>query len=349
MSNLSNNRLVRTFAELRAAGKKTVLPFITAGYPDLATTEALLRDFESRGVRICELGIPFSDPVADGPVIQASYTAALAAGVNSAKVFDMVRRYRAGAADPKGLDRPIEKTPLNARAKELLAAAKIRTIGQLARLTAEELKAVPGLGKASLDSIKRTLHDLGLSQGMPGAAAPGNMALVAMVSYSIVYRHGVADYVRDAAAAGIDGLIVPDLPLEEAGAIEPHATAAGLANVMLIAPTTPPQRRLEIARHCRGFCYMVSVAGITGERTALPPRTLANVADLRKHTDVPICVGFGISRPEMVATVCQAADGAIVGSAIVHHIADAVAAKLPTPQLVRQVGRFVGELLAPVK
>ena len=271
MTELQDNRLVRTFAELRAAGGKTLLPFITAGFPDLETTEALLKDFESRGVRVCELGIPYSDPIADGPVIQASYTDALAHGITSEKIFGMVRRYR---------------------------------------------------------------------------AANGRLALVAMVSYSIVYRHGVEQYLKDAAAAGFDGLIVPDLPLDEAGTLEPLAALHGLANVMLIAPTTPPDRRLAIARHCRGFCYMISVAGITGERDRLPEATIAGVAELRKHTDVPVCVGFGISKPQMVRTVCEVADGAIVGSAIVHRIADHK--NLPRKKLVRQIGDFVGEFLAPV-
>jgi len=271
MTNLADNRIVRTFAELRAAGKKTLMPFLTAGYPDLETTEALLKGIEARGVRICELGIPFSDPIADGPTIQASYTEALAEGVGSEGIFEMVRRYRASG---------------------------------------------------------------------------GQLALIAMVSYSIVYRHGAEAYLAGAAGAGFDGLIIPDLSLEEAGDVEALATADGLANVMLIAPTTPPDRRLEIARHCRGFIYFVSVAGITGERDRLPEDTIRAVADLRKHTDRPVCVGFGISRPEMVAEVCQVADGAIVGSAIVHRITDHKGE--PREKLVEAVGDFVGQLLAPL-
>lgn len=271
MTVLADNRIVRTFAELRAAGKRTLLPFITAGYPDLETTEALLRDFESRRVRIVELGIPFSDPIADGPTIQASYTDALAAEVSSDKVFDVVRRYRRGG---------------------------------------------------------------------------GGLCLIAMVSYSIVFRHGPADYLAAAAEAGFDGLIIPDLSLEEAPAVEPLAAGRGLANVMLIAPTTPPDRRLEIARHSRGFIYFISVAGITGEREKLPAETIQAVAELRRHTDTPVCVGFGISNPATVAEVCRVADGAIVGSAIVRRITDAKDA--PRETLLARVGEFVGELLAPV-
>lgn len=270
MNNLKNNRIVKAFAELRSAGRKTVLPFVTAGYPDLETTEALLKDFETRGVRVCELGVPFSDPVADGPIIQASYTEALARGVRTPGILAMVRRYRDGG---------------------------------------------------------------------------GSLALIAMISYSIVFRHGVEQFVADAAAAGLDGLIVPDLPLEEAARLEGVMTAQGLANIMLIAPTSDETRRLEIARHSRGFIYHISVAGITGERTKLPPQTVEAVAELRKHTATPVCVGFGISSAQTVRTVLSSADGAIVGSAIVHRIHDAMDQGLPRGALVEKVGQFVDTLM----
>ena len=274
MRSLDDNRLVKTFAEMRAAGGKALAPFITAGYPDLATTEALLAEFARRGVRVCELGFPFSDPVADGPIIQASYTEALAAGVTSVKIFEMVRRFRAAGGD--------------------------------------------------------------------------RIALLAMVSYSIVYRRGVRAFFAGASEAGFDGLIIPDLPLEEAGQVEALAVAAGLANVMLIAPTTPPARRLRIAGHSRGFIYFISVAGITGERNKLPTETIDAVADLRKHTGTPVCVGFGIADARTVEEVCRAADGAIVGSAIVHRIQDAVSKGAPRDAIVRQIGEFIGELLRPL-
>ena len=272
MSDLNDNRLVQTFADLRAGGAKTVLPFLTAGHPDLETTAAVLADIESRGARICELGIPFSDPIADGPVIQTSYTHALAGGVTSGKIFDVVRAYRAG---------------------------------------------------------------------------DGQMALVAMVSYSIVFRHGPEQYLDAAREAGFDGVIVPDLPLDEAGAMEDLTAARGLCNILLISPTTPPARRVEIATHCSGFVYFMSVAGITGERSALPAETISAVAELRRHTDTPVCVGFGISSPEMVRTVCEVADGAIVGSAIVHRITDMMDA--PREQVVSTIGQFIGEMLDPVR
>ena len=252
MTALAENRLVKTFAELRGAGRKTVAPFLTAGYPDLEATRAMLEDWAGRGVRAVELGIPFSDPIADGPVIQNSYTDALAGGLRTGQIKDMVRGH----------------------------------------------------------------------------------------------RRGVERYLDEAAAAGIDAVLIPDLSLEEAGGVERLASGRGLANVMLIAPTTPPPRRLEIARHSRGFIYYVSVAGITGERDKLPPVTIEAVAELKKHTDTPVCVGFGISTAEMVRTVCEAADAAIVGSAIVHRITDRK--DLPTDRLVAEIGDFVSELLQPV-
>ena len=271
MTDIGNNRLMIAFDEPRARGTGLLVPFITAGYPDLQTTVELLKDFERRGVTVCELGVPFSDPVADGPTIQASYTDALTAGVNSNAIFQAVRRWR----------------------------------------------------------------DDG-----------GAMALLAMVSYSIVYRHGLEEYLRAAKNAGFDGVIIPDLSLEEADKVESACRELNLANVMLVAPTTPPDRRLEIARHCSGFIYFISVAGITGERSRLPDATIAAVAELRKHTETPVCVGFGISSPEMVRTVCKVADGAIVGSAIVHRITDNK--DLPRDELVKLVGDFVGELMAPL-
>ena len=268
---LDKNRLVEAFTELRRCGRKTLAPFLTAGFPSLEVTEALLASFDAMGLKVCELGFPFTDPIADGPVIQASYTEALAAGVTSAKIFDTVRSFR---------------------------------------------------------------------------AAGGKLALVAMVSYSIVYRHGVEAFVKGACEAGFDGFIIPDLPLEESSDTERIATDAGAALVQLIAPTTSEARRVEIARHARGFIYYMSVAGVTGERTALPAATIEGVAELRTHTDTPICVGFGVSNPETVASVCTVADAAIVGSAIVRRLAEM---KNESPAaIVAAASAFVKELAAPL-
>ncbi len=269
---LQNNRVVKTFSDLRAQGGKTLLPFITAGYPDLETTAAMLRDLEARGIKACELGIPFSDPIADGAVIQASYTKVLEAGVNVNDIFKMVRDYRKSG---------------------------------------------------------------------------GQLALIAMVSYSIVFRRSPEKFITAAAEAGFDGLIVPDLSLEEAGEFEKLAASHGVANIMLIAPTSPQSRRTEIARHSRGFIYYISIAGITGERDKLPDTTIKAVAELHEQTAMPICVGFGVSNAATVKTVCSVADGAIVGSAIVRRIEDAVAAGLPRKKMVEQLGSFISELLEP--
>jgi tryptophan synthase alpha chain len=168
-----------------------------------------------------------------------------------------------------------------------------------------------------------------------------------MITYSIVFRHGIEKFLREAKAAEFDGLIVPDLPLEEAAAFEPLATAAGLSNVMLIAPTTPAPRRAEIARHSRGFIYYMSIAGITGERDRLPDSTIAAVRELKTQTATPVCVGFGISNAATVANICQVADGAIVGSAIVRRIGEVK--DKPTDQIVGHVGAFVGELLEGIR
>jgi tryptophan synthase alpha chain len=269
VSNLENNRLVATMEALRAKGEKTVLPFITAGYPSLEATEALLGEFEKRGGQVCELGIPFSDPVADGPVIQASYTEALSGGLKLKGIFDTVARYR---------------------------------------------------------------------------QAGGRMALIAMVSFSIVYRRGVRGFLAEAAEAGFDGLIIPDMSLEDADNLVALCEEANLANVMLIAPTTPMERKLKIASYSRGFIYYISVSGITGERTKLPAETIEAVRQLREHTDTPVCVGFGVSSAELVRTVCTAADGAIVGSAIVHRITDMK--DRPVEEMAGSVGDFVAELLS---
>ncbi len=271
MNDLKTNRLVQAFAELRAAGKKTLVPFLTAGYPDLAATRAMLEDFEARGVRVAELGIPFSDPIADGPVIQSSYTEVLASGQRTDQVLEMVREYREGG---------------------------------------------------------------------------GKLGLAAMVSFSIVFRHGLQRFLDQCSQAGVDAVLIPDLPLNEAGEVEKLARSRGLANIMLIAPTTQPPRRLEIARHSTGFVYYVSIAGITGERDRLSEATLAAVAELRTHVDLPICVGFGVSNPATVAEVCRVAEGAIVGSAIVHRIQQHK--DLPPAELAARIGAFVSELLAPV-
>ena len=232
------------FAELRSCKRVGVFPFIPVGYPDLKATGELLPALERAGASAIEVGIPFSDPIADGPVIQAAFTAALSRGLKLKDVLKTVREARSSVSIP----------------------------------------------------------------------------LVSMVSYSIVFRYGAERYFADAKAAGFDALILPDLPPPEAEAICQKTRAAGLDTILLIAPTTSAERRREIARLCSGFIYYLSVTGITGERQKLPEDLAEQLRQLKQMTDVPICVGFGISRREHVGQLGGLADGAIVGTAIVRHL-----------------------------
>ena len=252
------------FATCQSGGGKAIAPFVTAGDPDVETTLAVLEAIDRAGATLCELGVPYSDPIADGPVIQASYTRALAAGMSLEKLFDLVKRSRATV----------------------------------------------------------------------------RMPLLAMASYSLVYRIGVDTFVARAVASGLAGFVVPDLPLEESDELDAACRTAGLALVRLVTPTTPPERAEQIARRSTGFLYCVSVAGVTGERTALPPGLIDRVAWLRERTDVPILVGFGIASPEQAREVAQVADGVIVGSAVVRQLEQAAAG-----QGVAAVEQFVGELV----
>jgi tryptophan synthase alpha chain len=252
------------------------MPFVTAGDPDLATTAVLISELANRGADLLEIGIPYSDPIADGPVIAASYHRALERGVKVAHIFQTLRTLRA-----EGSTR-LNETPL-----------------------------------------------------------------VSMVSYAIIHRHGVERFLNEAATAGFDGLIVPDLPVEESAALMNKATVRGLKLIQLITPTTPRNRAAEIAQLTTGFIYYVSVAGITGERKSLPPELAENIAWMRTQTDLPICVGFGISSPEQVRQLAQVADGLIVGSALVRRLSEAV--NRPRGEIVKEIGQFVGELADAIR
>ena len=265
------NRIDALFARLKAEDRRALMPFLTAGDPDLGMTAALIREAIARGAHMVEVGIPYSDPVADGPVITASYTRALEAGIKLGGIFAMLKGLRDGTDGP-------------------------------------------------------------------AVTAP----LVTMVSYAIVHRRGVDRYLEDAAGAGVDGLIVPDLPVDEAEDLLRRAEAKGLKLIQLVTPTTPWDRALKIARTSTGFLYYVSIAGLTGERTALPPELADSVARLRAQTPLPICIGFGITSAEHVRALAPAADGLIVGSALVRRLADA--ATRPRAEVVAEVGQFIGEL-----
>jgi len=256
------------FQQLRNSGRKAFMPFVTAGDPDLDFTVEVLRRLVERGSHMCEVGIPYSDPIADGPVIQASYTRALDRNVKLAGILD----------------------------------------------------ALGGL--------------------TPDISAP----IVTMASYAIVYRHGLAQYVADAKSAGVAGAIVPDLPAEESGPLAEICGREDFSLIHLITPTTPRDRALRIAERTTGFIYYVSVTGITGERKELPPELIDNVSWLREQTPLPICIGFGVSRPEHVKLLSPVADGLIVGSAIVRRVMQT--ADKPRSQVLDEIGDYVGELLA---
>ncbi len=243
-STLPRRSLADVFAGLRSRRHIGVFPFVAAGYPNLQTTALLLPALEQAGASAIEIGIPFSDPIADGPVIQEAFSAALANKIKVADIFATV----AGA-------RPHVSIPL-----------------------------------------------------------------LAMVSYSIVFRHDPARFFADAKAAGFDALIIPDLPPPEAQKVCGLIRSAGLDTVLLVAPTTAPQRRAEIVRLSSGFVYYMSISGITGERDKLPADLAENIRLIRSAGDAPVCAGFGISKPEHVRQLAGIADGAIVGSGLVRRL-----------------------------
>jgi tryptophan synthase alpha chain len=260
-----------TFKQLKQREQIAFMPFVPAGYPDLETTVATLPALEGAGANIIEIGIPFSDPIADGPTIQASFTAALAKGLKLAELFATVKRARASVSIP----------------------------------------------------------------------------LVAMVSYSIVFRYGLDRFLATAKDAGFDGLILPDLPPPEAQAIVERVRVAGLDTILLVAPTTSAERRREIGRLSSGFVYYLSVTGITGERDELPAGLAEGVRNMKTLTDKPVCVGFGISLPRHVAQLRGVADGAIVGSAVVkrmtHHAGEGA------QSVAAAVGAYCRDLLRDVR
>lgn len=261
------NAVDALFERLRGQGGKAFIPFITAGDPDVATTALLARELARRGASLIEIGFPYSDPIADGSVIQASYTRALERGLQTADVFQLVR----------------------------------------------------------------SLADL---------AVP----LVGMVSYSLVYHRGPEQFLDAAQAAGLAGAIVPDLPVEEADDLTRLAAARDFKLIQLVTPTTPRERAARIVAQSTGFVYCVSVAGITGERDRLPPELLDQLRWLRGQTRLPLCVGFGVSKPEHVAMLRDAVDGVIVGSALVRRLEDA--GKRPVETVVREIGDLAATLAA---
>ncbi|MBI4589269.1 MAG: tryptophan synthase subunit alpha [Candidatus Rokubacteria bacterium] len=263
------SRIATTFAGLRRRGARALIPYFTAGDPSLSATRALVLEAVRRGADVIELGVPFSDPLADGPVIQRASQRALASGVTVARVLELVRGVRGEVPAP----------------------------------------------------------------------------IILLTYYNPVHAFGLKAFAHGAVEAGVDGVIVADLPPEEADPLSTQARPAGLDLIHLVAPTSPPDRMRYIARRSCGFIYFVSLTGVTGTRETLAPDLAERLRQLRAVTTKPICVGFGISTPDQVAAVAPYADGVIVGSAIVR----LVEAHAGSERLVAEVGGFIAALKAPLR
>ena len=263
------NRIDTKFETLRAHGQCGFIAYITAGDPDLKSTAALVAALEQSGVDIVELGIPFSDPLADGATIQAASGRAIDAGATVAGVLDAVREIRQSSEVP----------------------------------------------------------------------------IVLFTYLNPVYVYGFDRFHADAAAAGADGLLILDLPPDEAARNVELMKSHGLLSIRLIAPTTPPERMELIAKSAEGFIYYVSREGVTGEQTSLSADIATQVAEIKKYTSLPVAVGFGISTPEQAAEVAKESDAVVVGSAIVRRIGE----HGKSAELVQKVAQFVTPIAVAVK
>jgi len=239
------NRIDRVFMDLRNKGQKALIAYITAGYPDIDASVELVHTISDAGADIVEIGIPYSDPLADGPVLQRAASKALEKGLKVCDVFDAVRRIR-------------ERS---------------------------------------------------------------DIALVFLVYFNTVFRYGVESFIKDSKDAGIDGFIIPDLPLEERSEANGVIKRYGLHHIPLVAPTSH-ERIKEIVKEAGGFVYCVSTTGVTGERDKLDTDMAAYMEEVKRFTDLPRAIGFGISSPEMVMSLKHHCEGVIVGSAIARLIDD---------------------------
>jgi tryptophan synthase alpha chain len=272
---MTAGRIAKRFATLRAEKRAGLVCFVTAGDPDATTSAAILAGLPAAGADIIELGMPFTDPMADGPAIQAASLRALRAGQTMKRTLAMVRAFRERDAD----------TPV-----------------------------------------------------------------VLMGYYNPIYVYGGERFARDAVAAGVDGLIVVDLPPEEDAELREPAAAAGLDLVRLATPTSDEKRLPVLVKDISGFVYYVSIAGITGTRSAETASVAQAVARIRRFTELPVAVGFGIRTPEQAAAIAQVADAAVVGSAIVQRIADGLEGESrASPELVATVLDFVRQLASGVR
>jgi len=263
------NRIVERFGKLRGEGRKGLVVYIGAGDPDLGVTRRLALAFDHAGVDVLELGVPFSDPLADGLVNQLAAQRGLDSGSTPARVLETVATIRRDSEIP----------------------------------------------------------------------------IVLYIYYNLLHRVGVEHFVRDAARAGVDGLLVLDLPPEEAGNYESLMREAGMCNIYLVAPTTPEARIQLIVKRASGFVYYVSREGVTGMQSKVADTISEMTGKIRAHTDLPVAIGFGISNPEQARQVARHAEAIVVGSAVVNRIAE----HGRSPDLVETVSRFVKTLADAVK
>ncbi len=261
------NRINSTFARLKESGKKAFVAYVAAGDPDFETSLEIIKTLADTGADIIELGLPFSDPLADGIVNQLAAERALKSGMTTIRVIELIRRFR-----------ETHETPI-----------------------------------------------------------------VLFTYLNPVFTYGFEAFHQDAAAAGADGILLLDLPPDEAALNKDLAIGAGLKHIRLIAPTTPPDRVKILARSAEGFIYALSRTGVTGSHGAPSANIAAFVSSIKAHTDVPVCVGFGITTPEQAALVASAADGVIVGSAIVKQV------ELHPENPAQAVRNFTAPLIAATK
>ena len=267
------SRIAAKFADLRKSRRSAFVPFLTAGDPDLETSFELIQKLPAAGADIIELGIPFSDPMADGPINQASYLRALKSGMTLAKILDLTRRFRKGD----------DKTPI-----------------------------------------------------------------VLMGAYNPIHAYGTARFARDAAEAGVDGLLIVDLPAEEDDVLRLPATSHGIDMIRFLAPTTDDARLKVVLDGATGYLYYASIAGITGTKSYAESDVRASVLRIRRATDLPCVVGFGIKTPEQAGVIAGIADGAVVGSAIVTRIEKSATAGVGRAGLVSDVLEFCASLAKSV-
>ena len=269
-----SGRIARRFGELKAAKRAGLVTFVTAGDPDPENSLKLVKGLPAAGADLIELGMPFSDPMADGPAIQASSLRALKAGMTLKKTLELVRKFRAG---------------------------------------------------------------------------DGETPIVLMGYYNPIYQYGVDRFLADFKAAGADGLIVVDLPPEEDEELCVPALKTGVNFIRLATPTTDDKRLPAVLRNTSGFVYYVSILGITGTRSAGDADVKKAVERLKRHTNLPVAVGFGIKTPEQAAAVARVADAAVVGSALVSRVADRVAAGGAANGVAEEVLGLVRQLAAGVR